>query len=461
MRGQVIIWLALVGAALALAACAPTDAGDTGFKPQTTTNSDFTLPAVEFPVGNFPVSMAVADYDVDTRVDIAVMHMLDAANTIHANIVLYTQTAPLVFSETPFDLGSNPGQVGFANLDGNATLDLWAIINSDKDPELWFCLNPPACTGERIILAGNPKQVRIADLDGLGGADDLVMTITGTDEIHAFMGPLAAGATPVITQTVEADGITVINGPGSFALGDFNGDTKPDIAVSHLLSKIVSVWLGDGSGGFTRPATFKYTLDYTPADIAVGNFTADADLDIVLSASGATGADSDEQGRVVLLTGVGGGTGTFAEPAINITVGKEPRNIIVGDFDTDAFTMDEFFLLHSQHSSVSFINQPAITPPLLEGTGIAVTDKPFAAVTGTLASGAAGLDLAVLESEKRAISILDGDGAGGFTRTVIGLEHSTRFPVVADLDGTGLNDLIVMQPTEDRLLFLLNPGLVP
>ena len=44
-------------------------------------------------------------------------------------------------------------------------------------------------------------------------------------------------------------------GPYSVAVGDFNGDGKPDLATANFLNS-VSVLLGDGAGGFGNRADF-------------------------------------------------------------------------------------------------------------------------------------------------------------------------------------------------------------
>src|SRR5205814_6828161 len=43
------------------------------------------------------------------------------------------------------------------------------------------------------------------------------------------------------------------NGPTSVAVGDFNGDGKPDLAVANFNSNTVSVLLGNGDGTVTPP----------------------------------------------------------------------------------------------------------------------------------------------------------------------------------------------------------------
>src|SRR3989442_15173230 len=44
--------------------------------------------------------------------------------------------------------------------------------------------------------------------------------------------------------------------PSSVAVGDFNGDGVPDLAVANSRSDTVSVLLGDGDGTFQAPPTF-------------------------------------------------------------------------------------------------------------------------------------------------------------------------------------------------------------
>src|SRR5262245_29695172 len=46
------------------------------------------------------------------------------------------------------------------------------------------------------------------------------------------------------------------DGPFSVAVGDFNGDTKRDLAVANENSDNVSVLLGNGDGSFQNAATY-------------------------------------------------------------------------------------------------------------------------------------------------------------------------------------------------------------
>src|SRR6266481_6798217 len=58
--------------------------------------------------------------------------------------------------------------------------------------------------------------------------------------------------------------------PAAVAVGDFNGDGKPDIAVANTGSDNVSILLGNGDGTF-QPAV-NYSAGCSPTAIAVGDF---------------------------------------------------------------------------------------------------------------------------------------------------------------------------------------------
>jgi len=61
------------------------------------------------------------------------------------------------------------------------------------------------------------------------------------------------------------------------AVGDFNGDGKPDLAVSDL-GNDVSILLGKGDGTF-EPAVY-YGAGSGPETVAVGDFNGDGKLDL-------------------------------------------------------------------------------------------------------------------------------------------------------------------------------------
>src|SRR5205807_1983670 len=92
-------------------------------------------------------------------------------------------------------------------------------------------------------------------------------------------------------------------GPAAVAVGDFNGDGRPDLAVANDLQDSVSVLLGAGDGTFAPRAMLD--VGTAPVAIAVGDFNGDGNADLVTPNAG--------DDTVSLL--LGAGDGSFAAHA--------------------------------------------------------------------------------------------------------------------------------------------------
>src|SRR5262245_54439587 len=68
----------------------------------------------------------------------------------------------------------------------------------------------------------------------------------------------------------------------SVAVGDFNGDGRPDLAVAYL-GGAGSVFLGNGDGTFRLPRTF--LTGGSSTSVAVGDFNGDGRPDLALGSS--------------------------------------------------------------------------------------------------------------------------------------------------------------------------------
>jgi hypothetical protein len=114
--------------------------------------------------------------------------------------------------------------------------------------------------------------------------------------------------------------------PISLAVGDFNNDTRLDIAVANFGSNTVGVSLGNGNGTFLVQPAFSTGAGSDPSTVAVGDFNNDTRLDIVVANIGIY--------NVVIF--LGNGNGTFTGPMILSTGnGSYPISVAVGDFNQD------------------------------------------------------------------------------------------------------------------------------
>jgi hypothetical protein len=101
---------------------------------------------------------------------------------------------------------------------------------------------------------------------------------------------------------------------GSLAVGDFNDDGFPDIAVSNEMSNTISAFLNDGKGNFSNPIITPVQISaLNVGPIAAGDLNEDGRTDLVLGTIGGSEAN------IALLSN---GDGTFTQlPPISNSFG--------------------------------------------------------------------------------------------------------------------------------------------
>jgi hypothetical protein len=109
------------------------------------------------------------------------------------------------------------------------------------------------------------------------------------------------------------------------AVGDFNGDGKPDLAAANENSKTVSIRLGKGAGQFA--AAPDVAVGTGPRFVAVADFNGDGRQDLAVASFA-----NDGSGTVSIRLGNGHG-GFAVEP--DVPVGNRPLSVAVGDFNGD------------------------------------------------------------------------------------------------------------------------------
>src|SRR5437879_3230526 len=132
--------------------------------------------------------------------------------------------------------------------------------------------------------------------------------------LFAFPNPTLAQTPLFNPQTEYAAGSQ--QGPSNIVVGDFNGDGKPDLAVSNVDSSTVSVLLGNGDGTFQAAQNFP--VGANPWYFAVGDFNGDGKLDLAVADYGCPTLCNVSPSNTVTVW-LGNGDGTF-RAAPNLTV---------------------------------------------------------------------------------------------------------------------------------------------
>jgi large repetitive protein len=125
--------------------------------------------------------------------------------------------------------------------------------------------------------------------------------------------------------TRQSPDLAVGLGPTSVAVGDFNGDNDPDLAVANQFDGTVSVLLGiPGGGGFSGPTPAGNYNGSDPMSVAVGDFNGDGDPDLAVG--------DMSPGEILVLLGAAGGS--FTGPT-TLIVDSGVSSVAVGDFNRD------------------------------------------------------------------------------------------------------------------------------
>jgi len=349
--------------------------------------------AGNFAVGDQPRSVAVGDFNSDGKPDLV------AANLASNNVSLLIGNGAGGFSAaTNFAVSGGPIAVAVGDFNADGKLDLaTANVNSNNVSLLLGNGTGGFSAPSYFAVADGPKSIVIADFNADGKPDLATSNYNFNvgQAVSVLLNNGAGGFSPA-TNFAARDG----GAPEDLAVGDFNSDGKPDLAVVNNFTDNVSLLIGNGAGGFS-PAT-NFGVANSPLSVAVGDFNSDGKNDIVT----VSGCCPFFNGSIL----IGNGAGGFS-PATNFRAGNSPNSVEVGDFNVDG--------------------------------------KPDLAVAAADS----------FDSDPDNVSVLIGDGAGGFsapTEYGIGGGDGPQSLAVGDFNADGKPDIGTANTSSDNLSVLRN-----
>ena len=388
-------------------------------------------PATGVKVGVDPSSIAVADFNGDGKLDLAVANAGSGTVSLVLNDgfglwrlgpddvrvpdpklrEVWGRDRPREWWDRPI-----PRAVVAADFNGDGKAD-FAITN-----EAWNTVSVRLGNGDGSFTAAPdvgvgqlPVSAVVTDFNA-DGKPDLAVANSSSNNVSVRLGDGAGNFT-------AAPDVGVRRYPSSVALGDFNGDAKPDLAIANYGGErrpgdgldgegsIISVRLGDGAGGFTAapdayasPPVFRWQS--RAASVTVGDFNGDAKADLAVVDAG--------RGAVAVSWGDGGGN--FAKP---IDVWRSGENGSTGEWGRD----DPSFL----------------TVADFEGDGAS--------------------DLAVVNTGSDSVSVpvghrnslVDGGCLQDCMNPDVPVRNSPRAVAAADFNGDGKPDLVTANNDSDTL----------
>ncbi len=283
-------------------------------------NGDGTFgdPAYYTSVGANAISVALADFNGDTRPDIVV------ANEGSDDASVYLNNGDGTFGEALVvpTLGEDPGGVATGDFDRDNRMDF--VISHTKSGSLSIFKGNGNGTFQGPIvyrLGSILTDVRVGDFDGDGVPD---LAASANDLANGIHGWILTG-----------------NGDGTFQVAphhptgegarevkavDLNGDGRSDLVVANVTANNISVLLNNGDGSFLLSSN--YFTGKNPSMIAAADFTGDLIPDLAVA--------NQNTNVISLLVGNGDGTFLGSTGVVSITIGTS--SVLSGDYNNDSRT---------------------------------------------------------------------------------------------------------------------------
>jgi hypothetical protein len=295
----------------------------------------------------------------------------------------------------------------------------------------------------------DPNSVAVADFNG-DGIPDLAVLGVNSGTITVFLGN---GDGTFSAGLVQESGPN--SDPTCFAVGDFNGDGIPDLAVGVYQS--INVFLGKGDGTFgpsvwVSPRYFNFNA-VTTAPV-VGDFNGDGIADLAIISDG----------TLDVLLGKGDGTFELAFFQNAPPYAEDGVAMAAGDFTGNGIL--DLAVVTEQTNTVTVLSGNGDGTFKATGTSIATGVEPSSIAVGDF-NGDGNLDLAVSNLGgnlccEGTVTVLLGDGAGGFTATLespeTGLSSTPYGIAIGDFNGDGIPDLAIANYYSENDTVLLGNG---
>jgi hypothetical protein len=303
-------------------------------------------PGSPFYAGSIPNDIAIRDFNGDVNLDLAFAnHEKKYLTVLLGNGNGYFTPAP----KSPFPVTGIPHTHGIAagDFNGDNMLDLATDSWGNDQVEVVFGDSREIFnTQTRFFKVGKRpyQRLRAADLNN-DGADDIVTTNTEGNNASILLSDGQGNFSQPSGSPVACG-----DAPFGLAIGDVNGDKKPDLAIINSPASMaegkgkngLTILIGDGAGSFSIMNGSPFPAGKIPSRVAVGDVNGDGINDVVTSDNG--------DNEIYLLSMSTGG-----EPLqSSITVGHNPKGIAIADLDNDG--KGEIVVCNNTDNSISIVS---------------------------------------------------------------------------------------------------------
>ncbi|MHC1703733.1 MAG: FISUMP domain-containing protein [Tenuifilaceae bacterium] len=355
-------------------------------------------PKVDIVSGTYPYPIVLGDVDGDNKLDLIVANYGSNTVSVYRNISTSGSISASSFAaKVDFTTGANPNSVSIRDLDGDGRPDLLVVNVTDNTVSILRNLSSigiitTSSFAPKVDFSTgtSPEGIATGDIDG-DGKPDIIVSNFPSNTISVFRNTCSIGSIAASSFDAKIN-FNTGSGPHYVALGDIDGDSKTDIAVANYYGNSVSVFRNTSTTGSivtgSLSAKIDFTTGLTPYSVAIGDIDGDGKPDLV--------APNNYSGTVSVLKNISTtgsiSTGSFTAK-VDYTTGTTPVGVIIGDLDGD--NKPDLVVTNSGSSTISVlrntITTSATTPTItsftpssgIAGSSVTITGTNFGATQGT------------------------------------------------------------------------------
>jgi hypothetical protein len=406
-------------------------------------NGDGTFRApVGINTGPLPAGLAVGQFTSDGNLDVAV----DSVSG--GDVIIFLGHGDGTFNNAPeFPAGAGAISIAQADFTGSGIRDLVTANTSDDTISVLFGNGDGTFQAPVTYAVGHfPEFVATADLTG-NGIQDIIVATTGTGT-HGTLSVFLGNGDGTFQAPITIDPGLQIFFPRSMAVGEFDGDGIPDLAISYdgpAGEAAVLVLAGNGNGTFRQLSNVVFGNLSSAGRLAVADVNGDGNDDLLLP------ADSVNSGGVEVL--LGNGNGTFRDTGLTPTTVGGASAVAVGDFGNG---FPDLAVTNFLSNTVSVFLGNGSGLFLQAPVNYTIGGNPRSVLVADLEGGGI-LDIVTASSTGSTVSVLRGNGDGTFESEIRYLSGAGTNAVVAgDFNGDGARDLATANGVSGTVSVLLN-----